>query len=119
MQNSGTSLAAHRNRVLDWVIEAAVIVGATFFIAFCARLYLRIPGTPVPLTVQNLAVLVVGLAFGSRRAVMALLVYLGVGALGLPVFLPSRPRRYSRIFEPHGRIPDCLSPSCRTNGLHF
>jgi len=91
MENSGTSLAAHRNRMLDWAIEAAVIVGATFFIAFCARLYLRIPGSPVPLTVENLAVLVVGLALGSRRAFMALAVYLGVGALGLPVFYPLGP----------------------------
>src|SRR5215472_5071020 len=102
MQNSGTSLAAHRNRVLDWVIEAAVIVGATFFIAFCARLYLRIPGTPVPLTVQNLAVLVVGLALGSRRAVMALLVYLGVGALGLPVFYPLGPGGILEFLSPTG-----------------
>jgi biotin transport system substrate-specific component len=42
----------------------------------------------VPLTLQNFAVLLVGLALGSRRGFIALAVYLFEGAAGLPVFSP-------------------------------
>lgn len=102
MENSGITVAAHRNRALDLAIEVAVIVGATFFVAFCARIYLPIPGTPVPLTAQNLGVLLVGLAVGSRRGFMALVVYLGVGALGLPVFYPLGPGGLLQFHSPTG-----------------
>ena len=44
------------------------------------------PFYPVPMTLQTLAVLSVGLILGLRRALLAMGLYLGVGALGLPVF---------------------------------
>jgi biotin transport system substrate-specific component len=47
------------------------------------------PWTPVPLTVQNMGVLLVGLMLGSRRGFAALALYLVAGAAGLPVFSPS------------------------------
>jgi biotin transport system substrate-specific component len=47
------------------------------------------PLTPVPLTVQNLGVLLVGLLLGSRRGFAALTLYLAEGAVGLPVFNPT------------------------------
>jgi len=47
------------------------------------------PLTPVPLTVQNLGVLLVGLMLGSRRGFAALALYLVEGAVGLPVFSTS------------------------------
>jgi len=52
----------------------------------CARVSLPLPFTPVPLTLQNFGVLVVGLLLGSRRAFAALVLYLVEGACGLPVF---------------------------------
>ena len=41
---------------------------------------------PVPITMQTFVVLSLGAAFGWRLAAITLLLYLGVGALGLPVF---------------------------------
>jgi len=69
-----------------WWIQAALVVSASFFVALCARITVPLPFTPVPLTLQNFAVLLVGLALGSRRGAVALALYLTEGALGLPVF---------------------------------
>jgi biotin transport system substrate-specific component len=69
-----------------WWIEAALVVGASFFVALCARVTVPLPFTPVPLTLQNFAVLLVGLALGSRRGAVALALYLTEGAIGFPVF---------------------------------
>jgi biotin transport system substrate-specific component len=69
-----------------WWIEAALVIGASLFVALCARITVPLPFTPVPLTLQNFAVLLVGLTLGSRRGAIALVLYLMEGALGLPVF---------------------------------
>ncbi len=55
----------------------------------CARASrFLVPFTPVPLTVQNFGVLLVGLLLGSRRGFAALVLYLAEGAVGMPVFNP-------------------------------
>lgn len=60
------------------------------------------PLTPVPLTVQNLAVLLAGLLLGSRRGFAALALYLIEGAAGLPVFNPSGPGGIAQLLGPTG-----------------
>jgi len=60
-----------------------VIAFGTLMAAF-ARI--SIPLQPVPITGQTLGVLLTGALLGSRRGGMAMLVYLGEGLLGLPVF---------------------------------
>jgi biotin transport system substrate-specific component len=62
---------------------ALVAIGAAF-VALCAQVY--IPTLPVPFTGQTFGVLVVGGALGFRRGLLALLLYLVIGAIGLPVF---------------------------------
>jgi biotin transport system substrate-specific component len=62
----------------------ALIVVGTSFVALCAQVY--IPTQPVPFTGQTFGVLLVGGALGFRRSVLALLLYLAIGAVGLPVF---------------------------------
>jgi biotin transport system substrate-specific component len=83
-----SQVAVSRNRSLDVALQIAVTVAASLFVAVCARFSLPIPGTPVPLSLQNFAVLLVGLSLGSRRGFFALLLYLAEGAAGLPVFSP-------------------------------
>src|SRR5580700_7990661 len=77
------------DRKREWAKQATIIVTASLFIALCARVTLPLPGTPVPLTLQNFGVLAVGLLLGSRRGFAALALYLIEGASGLPVFSPS------------------------------
>jgi len=80
------TLPAQRERGIEASRQVAIVVGASLFVAVCARITIPLPFTPVPLTVQNFAVLLVGLLLGSRRGFAALALYLAEGAVGLPVF---------------------------------
>ena len=82
--------------------EVALAVGASLFVALCARLTLPLPFTPVPLTLQNFGVLVVGLALGPRRAFAALVLYLLEGMAGAPVFNPTGPGGIAQLLGPTG-----------------
>jgi len=64
--------------------KAALVLGGTFFIALAAQV--SVPFYPVPVTLQTLAILIVGLTFGSRMGAVTLTAYLAEGAMGLPVF---------------------------------
>jgi biotin transport system substrate-specific component len=78
--------------------QIAIVVGASLFVALCARVTVPLPFTPVPLTVQNFGVLLVGLMLGSRRGFAALMLYLAEGAIGLPVFNPTGPGGLLQLF---------------------
>ena len=69
--------------------QAGIVIGASAVIAVCARLVLPLPFTPVPLTLANFGVLLVGLALGSKRGFAAAALYLAWGTMGLPVFSPA------------------------------
>ena len=73
----------------DAARQVALVVGASLLVALCSRITIPLPFTPVPLTVQNFGVLLVGLLLGSRRGFAALVLYLAEGAVGLPVFNPT------------------------------
>ncbi len=73
----------------EWAKQAAIVVGASLFVALCARVTVPLPFTPVPLTLQNFGVIAVGLLLGSRRGFAALALYLVEGTVGLPVFSPT------------------------------
>ena len=88
MSTSVTQVAASKSKSLDFTRQIAIVVAASLFVAVCARFSLPIAGTPVPLSLQNFAVLLVGLSLGSRRGFIALALYLAEGAAGLPVFSP-------------------------------
>jgi biotin transport system substrate-specific component len=100
MSHSITQGATRRSRTVDLASNAALIVGASCFVAGAAHIYLPLPGTPVPLTVQNLAVLLVGLALGPRRGFAALALYLMEGAAGMPVFSPTGPAGIAHFIGP-------------------
>ena len=102
MSHPISQTAAVRNRALEYSLNAAMIVGASLFVAACARIYIPLPGTPVPLTVQNFAVLLVGLALGPWRGFAALSLYLIEGASGLPVFSPNGPGGLAQLIGPTG-----------------
>ena len=80
----------------------AVVAGASLFVALCAHITLPLPFTPVPLTLQNFAVLLVGLVLGSRRGFAALGLYLAEGAMGLPFFNPAGPGGIAQLLGPTG-----------------
>lgn len=89
-------------RSLEWARQAGIVVGASLFVALCARVTVPLPFTPVPLTLQNFGVLAVGLMLGSRRGFAALALYLAEGAAGLPVFSPAGPGGVAQIMGATG-----------------
>lgn len=77
------------DRALHWAEQAVIVVSASLFVALCPRVTVPLPFTPVPLTLQNFGVLLVGLTLGSRSGFAALALYLAEGAAGMPVFNPT------------------------------
>jgi biotin transport system substrate-specific component len=67
-------------------LNMLLIAGASVFIALAAQIAVPLPGSPVPLTMQPLAVLIVGVVLGSWRGAAAATLYLMEGLGGLPVF---------------------------------
>lgn len=64
--------------------DTILVLTGSLFVAGMAQLYLKLPFTPVPITGQTLAVLLVGGALGARRGGASLALYLGWIAIGLP-----------------------------------
>ena len=91
MAKPDTLVLSRGNRALYWAEQVAIVLSASLFVALCARVTLPLPFTPVPLTLQNFGVLLVGLTLGSRRGFAALALYLIEGASGMPVFNPAGP----------------------------
>jgi biotin transport system substrate-specific component len=78
--------------------KLALGLAATVVIALAAHVAFPLPFTPVPFTLQPLAVLGVGLAFGPVGGFLTLLAYLAEGACGLPVFSPAGPGGVAQLF---------------------
>ena len=63
-----------------------LILAGSVLIALSAQVAIRLPFTPIPVTGQTFAILMVGMALGSKRGALAVVAYLLEGAAGLPVF---------------------------------
>ena len=64
--------------------KIALVLAGTALLALAAKV--QVPFWPVPMTLQTLAVLMIGATLGARMAGATLLAYLAEGAVGLPVF---------------------------------
>lgn len=86
--NATTLPAILIDRVIDRSVTRTIgiIVGASLLIALSAKLSVPVPFSPVPMTMQPLAVLLVGAALGAKRGAAAAGLYLLEGAAGFPVF---------------------------------
>jgi biotin transport system substrate-specific component len=76
---------AAATRVEPWR-RALLVLAMVALIAVCARLAVPLPGTPVPVTLQDLAVMVIGIVLGPVQGAVAVASYVLIGALGAPVF---------------------------------
>ena len=76
-----TGLALGR---LTLMKQAALVLGGSIVLALASQV--TVPFYPVPVTLQTLAVLSIGFAFGSRLGALTVIAWLVQGALGAPVF---------------------------------
>lgn len=66
--------------------DISLIIGGSLLIALSAQIKIWLPFSPVPVTLQTFAVLMLGALLGSRRGSLCILAYIIEGAAGLPVF---------------------------------
>ena len=70
----------------SWVANVVLVLGGSAFVGISAQVIIPLPFTPVPLTLQTFAVLLVGAALGTWRGVASMVVYAAVGVAGVPWF---------------------------------
>ena len=91
-----------RSRPIELRKTIGVVLGAAF-VALAAQFSVPLPGTPVPMTLQPLAVLLVGGLLGARLGAASMVLYLALGIAGLPVFTPTVPLLgVARLLGPTG-----------------
>jgi biotin transport system substrate-specific component len=66
--------------------EGFLVVAGAALVALAAQIELHLPFTPVPVTGQTFAVLLVGASLGAVRALATLSLYLAAGIAGVPVY---------------------------------
>lgn len=76
------TLRRHGNVTVAY--DALTVLGGSLFIALLSQISIPLIFSPVPLTLQTLAVLLVGSLLGPKKGVLAVLTYLAESALGLP-----------------------------------
>ena len=64
--------------------KVALVIGGSALLALSA--HIKVPFYPVPVTMQTMLVLLIGMGFGSRLGFATIMAYLAQGAVGLPVF---------------------------------
>ena len=90
--NDSTQLAetpAALSVVIAVLRNLFVILAGSAFVAVCAHIAVPLSFTPVPLTLQPFAVLLLGLLLSRWLAAATLTAYLVEGVSGLPVFTPA------------------------------
>lgn len=73
-------------RAASWLRDVTLILLGTLLTAVLAQVKIALPFTPVPLTGQTFAVLLLGAVLGSRRGTASMVLYIALGAVGLPIF---------------------------------
>jgi len=77
-----------------------VVLLGTLFLAICAHVSVPLWFTPVPITLQTFAVLLLALLLGPGLAAATMVAYLVEGAAGLPVFSPVGGVTFLHLFGP-------------------
>ncbi|MFI2613547.1 biotin transporter BioY [Streptomyces sp. NPDC018584] len=66
--------------------DAVLVLGGAALTGIAAQIAVPVPGSPVPVTGQTFAALLVGTALGARRGFLSLALYALVGMAGMPWF---------------------------------
>lgn len=84
-------------RLLQYI---ALPVAGSVLVTLCAHISIALPFSPVPVTMQTFAVILLGVIFGPVTGAITMLLYLAEGAAGLPVFSPHGLPGLARLLGP-------------------
>jgi biotin transport system substrate-specific component len=70
----------------DLLTDALLVLAGTGLVAGAAQISIKLPFTPVPITGQTFAVVLVGASLGAVRGTASLMLYLWLGVLGAPIY---------------------------------
>ncbi|MEX2180274.1 MAG: biotin transporter BioY [Gemmatimonadaceae bacterium] len=77
-------------------------LGFALALAAGAQVAIPVPGTPVPITLQPMIVVLAGMVLGPTLGAVSMIAYLAAGAAGLPVFSPFGAPGVARLLGPTG-----------------
>jgi biotin transport system substrate-specific component len=80
--------------------RVVLAIAATLFVATCAHVSIPLFFTPVPITLQTFAVILIGMVLGPVAGFSTMVLYLAEGAAGLPVFSPAGPGGIAHLLGP-------------------
>ena len=86
LQPTYADLIRPSTRTRQIALDILLVIAGSLLVALLSQVRVQAGFSPVPITGQTLAVLLVGATLGSRRGALAMLTYLAEGAIGLPVF---------------------------------
>jgi biotin transport system substrate-specific component len=78
------------------------VVGFAAALAAASQVAIPVPGTPVPMTLQPLVVVLAGLWLGPVAGATSMALYLVAGMAGVPVFAPMGAPGFARMLGPTG-----------------
>jgi len=84
------------------VLAALGTVGFAAALAAASQVAIPIPGTPVPITLQPMVVVLAGMMLGARLGAASMLLYIIIGSLGVPVWAPMGAPGIARLMGPTG-----------------
>ncbi|MGA9531953.1 MAG: biotin transporter BioY [Anaerolineales bacterium] len=82
----GLSVADRIGLPRSKVMDALLVISGAALVSLLAQIRIPLPFSPVPITGQTFGVLLIGAGLGAGRGAASLALYLGLGAVGLPVF---------------------------------
>jgi biotin transport system substrate-specific component len=101
-QAAVAGLAESQSGAFDLVRNAGAVLVGSALVAICAHVAIPLWFTPVPVTLQPFAVVLLGLLLSPRLAAGTMVAYLAEGALGLPVFTPHGLGGIAQLLGPTG-----------------
>jgi biotin transport system substrate-specific component len=90
-----------------WLLLTQVVL-CSLLIALCAQIRIALPFTPVPITFQTLAVMIVGGMLGSRNGALSIILYLAEALMGLPVLSGGRSDPFFLLSPVGGYLVGCV-----------
>ena len=119
---SGT--ASHPRVLIDsvWTSDGlardlTLVAAGSLLIAAAAQLKVFLPFTPVPVTGQTFAVLLIAALYGSRRGAATAMTYIALGLMGLPVFSAAPPGAAALVSPTAGYLAGFVAAAWVTGAL--